>query len=155
MTSLNFVPAVIAAISLCLPSLACSAHEHPTPKIDVEVVWTEIYEGKTDIFSLVSNPNDFDVYVGKCGSGRFQQNSKTIFGDGLYCSRKEDFTLLPAKSKRLFQLERGCKLEPGLNHFRVKNSSAIDPKSKLPWNYVVTGEREFEFVIQNGDTVKR
>ena len=147
--------ALIASISLCLPVLVSSADEQPTPKIEIEVVWTDIRQGKTDFFYLVSNPNDFDVHVGMCGSGTFQQNNKVIFGDGPACSSKEDFVLLPAKSKLLFQLERGCELEPGLNHFKVGRNGSIDPKSKLPWNYVVAGTTEFEFEISNGKAAKR
>jgi hypothetical protein len=146
---------VLFGLALAVPVAAKAGDTRPKPKVDVEVVWTDIYEGKTDIFSLITNPNDFDVYVGKCGSCKFQQNAKTVFGDGSCCGRQEDFTLLAAKSKRLFQLERGCTLEPGPNHFRVRSYSEICSKSKLPWDYVVTGTQEFEFVIPNGDSAKR
>jgi hypothetical protein len=33
------------------------------PSIEVEILWTNVERGKTDLFVLVTNPNDFDVHV--------------------------------------------------------------------------------------------
>lgn len=145
----------VALIALAAPLSAQTNPVRPAPTVDVEIVWTDVRDGKVDLYTLVTNPNDFDVYLGNCGSSEASYNLSIDFGDGFLCSRREDFSLLPARTKRISQFLLGCKLAPGPNRFHVKISSEIDPHSNLPWNYVVKGDRAFDFVIVNPDTLSR
>ncbi len=125
------------------------------PKIEVEIVWTQVWNGQTDLFMMVSNPNDFDVYIGRCGSSRVQfvgsTEGQTMHGCGALCIYPDDFEVLRAHQRILSQLWRGCKLYPGTNRFEVTiGGASIKP---LPWNYLVPGCRELKFVIMNPDTV--
>lgn len=145
-----------ATPAVCLPSFTNSDDARRAPSIDVEILWTDDYGGRNDIvdlFVLVTNPNDFDVYVGDCGGCTVSTEWHITNGDGSVCDNREEFTLVPAKGKHLLNLLRNYRLGPGTNHFHVVTRSAIDPKAALPWNYVVTGTREFKFVIVNEDSL--
>lgn len=150
------VPIVLAAVialTARFPARADTDAPRPKPTIDVEIVWTEVRAGKVDIFVLITNPNDFDVYVGQCGSSYTRRERSAAFGCGMVCGRPEDFALLPARAKRLSQFHLGCELAPGPNRFQIELTSSM--AGDLPWNYVVKGNREFDFVIVNPDTLSR
>jgi hypothetical protein len=131
---------------------------HPTPKVDVEIVWTEIFQNKTGFYVLISNPQDFDIYVGNCKTSETTIQSDSVavdvFGDGCTITGPENFMLVGARSKRLLTLLPECRLHPGENRCSVHVSSWVDPKIPLPWNYVVIGERNFAFSIANVDTLR-
>jgi hypothetical protein len=147
---------VLALLVALVASQSAHADEdsaRPEPTVDVEMVWTDVRHGKVDLFVLVTNPNDFDVYIGRCGSSTTRREGSTQFGCGFVCTRPEDFVLLPARAKRLSQFHRGCELAPGANRFHIELSSSMS--SDLPWNYVIKGNRVFDFVIVNPDTLSR
>jgi hypothetical protein len=136
----------LAAVLFCLPSVA-RAGKADRSRIEVEVVPSGVRGFKVDLFTLISNPNDFDVYVGPIGGSTVATEGQTIFGDGFTPVGRSDFLLVPAKSKRLQQLQLGYQLKEGLNHFKVRLSGGIDPNAKLPSNYVPFGTHTFEFTI--------
>ena len=144
----SFVPTAVALSALCAPTTSCG-EERPRPRVDVEVVSTGVYDGKVDLFALITNPNDFDVYVARGGGGSIFGERSNIMSDGPPASDPEDFLLVPANSKRLSQVHRGLALEKGVNRLRVKVAGRIDPKAKLPWNYIPLPSRELEVVISN------
>lgn len=148
-----FVLVAVIALTARLPVRADTDATRPKPTIDVEIVWTDVRAGKTDLFVLITNPNDFDVYVGRCGSSYTRRERSGAYGCGMVCSRPEDFVLLPAGAKRLSQFHRGCELAPGPNQFHIELTSSM--AGDLPWNYVIRGNRVFDFVIVNPDTLSR
>jgi hypothetical protein len=129
----------------------------PEPRVEAEMVWTDVHAGKADLFLLITNPNDFDVYVSTCGSSTTQwlgaEKQSHQFGDGpAICSDPAYFTLVPAQAKRLMRWWNGA-LDPGPNQFHISMSGSRDPR--LPWNYVLIAPRSFHFVIVNPDTLSR
>ena len=157
------------AIGLCSAPSLRAEEKRSTPKLDVDIVWSEIYQDKTNLYVLVSNPQDFDIYVGQITShsreilwdipknlppGTFREVGDNVNADGFALRGPEDFMLVRARSKRLLTLCQGCRLGPGENHCTVHVSSRVDPQIPLPWNYVVIGERDFTFSIANVDTLR-
>ena len=145
--------AIILLLAICALSGAPSAQPDAgavaAPTVDVEMLWTEVRDGKVDLYTLITNPNDFDVYVARSSGGSVACNLVETVFEGFVCCRPEDFTLLPAREKRISEFWRGYKLARGSNTFRVELSSGIDPSSDLPSNYITPGTRKFEFVITN------
>jgi hypothetical protein len=148
----------ILALGFCTSLAARADEKHPTPKVDVDIAWTGIYQDKLGLFLVISNPQDFDVYVGNCmnSTTSIQSDSLSVnqIGDGCPIRGPEDFLLVTARSKRLLTIGE-CHLFPGENRFGVRVSSWVDPKIKLPWNYLVIGERGFTFSVPNPERQSR
>lgn len=137
---------VLVATLFFLPTLAYSG-EPNRPQIQVEVVPSGVRGLKVDLFVLITNPNDFDVYVGTIESSNITSDYQMTFGDGPAVVGSNDFFLVPAKSKRIQQLQLGYELKDGLNHIKVRLSGGIDPNAKLPTNYIPFGGHQFELTI--------
>jgi hypothetical protein len=137
---------VLTAILFFLPTLVYSGKTN-RPQIQAEVVPSDVRGFKVDLFTLITNPNDFDVFVGPLGSYSIMTEGQNIIGDGVTTVGRKDFLLVPAKSKRIRQLQLAYQLKEGLNHFKVELSGGIDPAAKLPSNYIPFGTRQFEFTI--------
>lgn len=153
------IPAILILVTLS-SAIVLSAEKNEPPRIDVEMVWGEIYQNKTDVFVLITNPNDFDVYVGKCKSSmtsvRGEGDVEVVHhGDGCPIEGPKDFFLVSARAHRLLTLLTACPLQHGMNRFNVHLSSWADAKIKLPPNYVVIGNKDFEFTIINPDSLSR
>jgi hypothetical protein len=157
------------AIGLCSTPSLHAEEKRSTPRIDADIVWSEIYQNKTNLYVLVSNPQDFDIYVGRITShsheilwdvpknlppGTFREAGEVVNADGIALRGPQDFMLVRARAKRLLTLCQGCRVSPGENHCKVQVSSWVDPKIQLPWNYVVIGERDFTFSIEHVDTLR-
>jgi hypothetical protein len=137
---------VLAAILFCLPSLVI-ADKVNRPEIEVEVVSSEVRGLKVDLFTLITNPNDFDVYVGPIVIGSIATEWQITNSDGAMAVAPKDFFLVPAKSKRVQQLQLGYQLTEGLNHFKVRLIGVTAPDTDLPSNYIPFGTHAFEFTI--------
>jgi hypothetical protein len=148
---------IVLVIGLCSSLPLHAEDKHSVPKIDVDVAWSEIYQNKLYLFVLVSNPQDFDIYVGNCKNSTTSIQSDSVsvnqIGDGCTITGPENFMLVSARSKRLLTIGE-CRLFPGKNQFNVHVSSWVDPKLQLPWNYVVIGERNFAFSVANVDPTR-
>jgi hypothetical protein len=141
---------VLIGVLFLLPALACAGDTTPRPRIKVEVVPSDVRVDKVDLFTVITNENAFDVYVGAIGSSSIFTEGQNIIGDGIVASERKDFFLVPAKGKRIRQLQLQYQLKQGLNHFEVHLAGGIDPKAKLPPNYIPFGTHHFEFTIPSG-----
>ncbi len=142
----SMISILVGLLFFC-PNLVYSG-EPKHPEIQVEVVPSDVLANKVDLFIVITNPNDFDVYVGTITTSSIATDYQITNSDGVISVGRDDFSLVPAKSKRIRQLHLDCELRDGFTHFKVQLSGFSDPNAKLPSNYIPFGGGQFEFDIK-------
>jgi hypothetical protein len=121
-----------------------------SPPVEVELVRTPIRHDQTDIYVLVTNPNDFSIYVpGGISTNTITMGNATGYGCGPPFNFPDGFVVLEPGERRLFQLRRNCPLKKGINNLHVKFGHSVANHDGIQPYRVVVNYPELDMRIVN------